>query len=130
MRAVSGVGAVIGLGLLLRRTLGDRQQRSDALDVAGSHCAGEQELIADAVKTARQHVHEKPSDELAGVERHGVAPVAFLDPVIFPFEGDAPVVERDKPSVRDGDAMGVARQIGEHSLRPGEGPLGIARQFG
>jgi hypothetical protein len=28
MRAVSGFGAVIGLGLLLRRGLGDRQQRA------------------------------------------------------------------------------------------------------
>ena len=35
------------------------------------------------------------------------------------------LVECDQPTVRDGDAVGVSRQIGEHRFRPGERWLGI-----
>src|SRR5271165_2771652 len=55
MCAVNRIGAAIWLGLLLWRGLGDRQQSADALDVVGSHPAGEQAVMADAVKAARQH---------------------------------------------------------------------------
>ena len=78
--------------------------------------------MADAVEAARQDVQEKAADELGGVERHGLEPVAAFDPVVFPFEGDALAVERDEPGVGDG---GVAREIGEHRFRSGEGPLGV-----
>lgn len=81
--------------------------------------------MADAVEAARQDVEEKAADELGGVERHGLEPVAAFDPVVFPFEGDALVVERDEPGVRDRDAVGVAGEIGEDGLRSGEGPLGV-----
>ena len=64
--------------------------------------------MADAVEAARQHVQEKAADELVGVERHGLEPVAAFDAVILPLEGDALLVERDETGVRDGDAMGVA----------------------
>ena len=37
----------------------------------------------------------------------------------------AAVVERDEATVRDGDAMGVAGEIGKHCFRPGEGRLGV-----
>ena len=65
-----------------------------------------------------------------GRERHGLEPVAAFDPVVLPFEGDARLVERDEPGVGDRDAMGVAREIGEHGLRSGEGPLGVDDPFG
>ena len=86
--------------------------------------------MADAVEAARQDVQEKAADELGGVERHGLEPVAAFDPVVFPFEGDALVVERDEPGVGDGDAVGVAREIGEHRFRSGEGPLGVDDPLG
>ena len=35
------------------------------------------------------------------------------------------LVEGDQTAVGDGHAMGVAGQIGEHRLGPGEGALGI-----
>jgi hypothetical protein len=65
------------------------------------------------------------SPGVAGVERHGLEPVAAFDPIILPFEGDAGVVERDRAGIRDGDAAGGAGEIGEHGLRPGERPLGV-----
>lgn len=81
--------------------------------------------MADAVEAARQDVQEKAADELGGVERHGLEPVAAFDPVVLPFEGDARVVEGDEPGIGDRDAMGVTREVGENGLGSGEGPLGV-----
>ena len=39
--------------------------------------------MSDAVEAARQHMEEKAADELAGVERHGLEPVASFDPVVL-----------------------------------------------
>jgi hypothetical protein len=64
--------------------------------------------MADAMEAARQHVQEKAADELGGVERHGLEPVAAFDPIVLPLEGDALAVKRDQPGVRDRDAVGVA----------------------
>ena len=77
------------------------------------------------MEAARQHVQEKATDELGGVERHGLEPVAALEPIVLPFEGDALVGEADQTRVRDRDAMGVAREIGEDDLRSGERRLGV-----
>jgi hypothetical protein len=82
------------------------------------------------MEAAGQHVQEKATDELGGVERHGPEAVAAFDPVAFPFEDDALVVERDEPGIRDGDAMSVAGEIGEDGLRPGEWPLGVDEPIG
>ena len=35
------------------------------------------------------------------------------------------LVEGDEPAVGDGDAMGVAAEIGQHLRGPAEGPLGV-----
>ena len=110
-----------GLGRILRRG----EQLSGALDVLSANRAGEQAVVADAVEAARQHVQEKAADELVGVERHGLEPVASFAAVVLPFEGDALLVERDEPGVRDRDAVGVARQVGEDGLRSGERSLGV-----
>ena len=49
------------------------------------------------------YVQEKAADELGGVERHALEPVAAFDAVVLPLEGDARLVERDQPGVGDGD---------------------------
>ena len=49
--------------------------------------------------------------------------------VVLPFEGDAGVVEREEPRVGDRDAVGVAREIGEHGLGAGERALGVDDPF-
>ncbi len=75
-----------------------------------------------------------PTRQLGGVERHGFEPVASFDAVVLPFEGDARLVERDESGVRDGDAVGIAGEIGEHGFRSGErllsvdDPLGAAQR--
>ena len=86
--------------------------------------------MSDAAEAARQHVQEKAANELGGVERHGLEPVAAFDPIVLPVEGDALVVERDEPGVRDRDAVVVAGEIGEDGLRPAERPLGVDHSLG
>src|SRR4029077_1248500 len=63
------------------RAFGRGERLADALDVAGSNRSGKQAVVANAVEAAGQHVQEKAADELGGVERHGLEPVAAFDPV-------------------------------------------------
>src|ERR1700686_4552164 len=63
--------------------------------------------------------------ELADIERHRRVPAGAFDPVVLDLERDAVLVDRDQAAVRDGDAVGVARQIGEHGLRARERALGV-----
>ncbi len=50
--------------------------------------------------------------------------------VVLPAERDAALVERDEPAVADRDAVRVARQVGQHGLRPAERALGIDHPLG
>ena len=75
-------------------------------------------------------MQKKAADELGAVERHGPEAVAAFDPVVLPFERHARVVEGNEPGIRDRDAMGVARKIGENRFRSGEWPLGVEDPFG
>jgi hypothetical protein len=72
------------------------------------------------MEAARQHMDQKPADELVGSKRHPLASIVAFASVVLPPEGDAMVVERDQAAVGDGDAVGVAREIGQHGLRPAE----------
>ena len=87
--------------------------------------AGEQPVVADAMETLGQDVEQEAPDELVGAERHCAIPRLPVAAVILVAEGHAALVESDEPAVRDGDAMGVAGEIGEHRFGPGEGRLGV-----
>ncbi len=50
--------------------------------------------------------------------------------IVLPSEGDAGAVAGDQPAVGDGDAVSIARQIGQHGLWPAERALGIDHPFG
>ena len=86
------VGRMFSPSLLAsaRRRLGGAlpggEQLANARDVVQPNRSGEQAVVADAVEAARQHVQEKATDKLGGVERHGLEPVAAFDPVVFPFQ--------------------------------------------
>jgi len=84
---------------------------------------GEEAEMANAVEPIRYGVQQEPPHELIGGERHhlGLAVVA----VVFPGEADLTIVEPPQPAVGDGDAMGVAAQIGQHLLGAGERTLGV-----
>ena len=82
------------------------------------------------MEAARQDVNEKAADELADRKRHRLLAIASFDPIVFPFERDGAVLQRDQPAVGDGDAMGVAGERGRHGLWPAERSLGVHDPFG
>jgi len=86
---------------------------------------GEQAIVADAMETLGQDVEQEPTNELVGGERHDLLAVGTAAAVILKAEGDAGLVEAQEAAVRDRDPVGVARQIGEHRLWPGERRFGI-----
>src|SRR5207249_854769 len=63
------------------------------------------------------------------LERHGLVAGAALGTIVLPAEGHAALIQRDEPAVGDGHSMRVARQVGQHSLGPGEGTLGVDDPF-
>ncbi len=54
-------------------------------------------------------------------------PLAVIAPVVFVAKRDAALVEAEQAPVRNGDTVGVARQIGEHRSWSGKGRLGVDR---
>ncbi len=81
--------------------------------------------MANAVEAFRQHVDQEPADKLRGGKRHGLVAARSLDAIVLEREGHGFLIGRDEPPVGDGDAMGVAGKIGQHSFRPGQRTLGI-----
>src|SRR6266498_1414932 len=84
--------------------------------------------MADAVEAIGQDVKEKAANELVGFEGHdlGLAGAA----IVLPGEADPAVIEGHDAAVGDGDAVGVARQIGEHLFWPPERRLGVDDPIG
>ncbi len=70
-------------------------------------------------------MQQEAPDELVGRERHRAKPLPAVAAVVLVAEGHAALVEAEQAAVRDGDAVGVAGEIGEHRLGSGEGRLGV-----
>ena len=87
--------------------------------------AGQQPVVADAVKPLRQNVEEKAHDELAGRQRHRAIPRPLVATIVLVPEGDAAFVKTEQPVIGDGDAVSVGGEIGKHRLGPGEGWFGV-----
>src|SRR5215469_8229874 len=85
--------------------------------------------MADAMKPLWQNVEQEAADKLVGTEGHCAVPRLPVAAVILVAEGHAALVESNEPAVGDGDAVGVAGEIGEYRFRPGEGRLGVDEPF-
>ena len=120
----------LGLACVLGCKWGQVQELAHGLHRFGAIGAGEQAVVADAVETLGEDVAEEAADELADVERHGRVAAGSLDPIVLDLERDASLVECDQAAVRDGDTVGIARQIGEHCLGAGERVFGIDEPAG
>src|SRR5215472_7727392 len=122
-RTMIGGGVRIG-GVVHCRRINLRhwssQQLPGARDVGLAAGAGQQPVVADAMKPLWQYVEQKAPDELVGTERHCAVPRLPAAAIILVAEGHAARIESKEATVRDGDAMGVAGEIGQHRLRPGE----------
>src|SRR5260370_15076847 len=81
--------------------------------------------MTDAVKPLRQNVEEEAPDELVGGEGYCAISRLPVAAVILVAKGHVALVESHETAVREGDAMSVGGEIGEHRLGPGEGRLGV-----
>src|SRR6201997_4176083 len=81
--------------------------------------------MADTMKPLWENVQQEALDELVGAECHRAIPGRPVAAIVLITEGHAALVESNEATVRDGDAMGVAGEIGKHCFRPGEGRLGV-----
>jgi hypothetical protein len=65
--------------------------------------------VADADEALRKDVEEKPAEEFVGREREraDLAPVS----IVLPPKGDGVVGHGHEPVIRDGDAVGVSREV-------------------
>src|SRR5262244_2809192 len=131
-RTMIGGGVRIG-GVVHCRWINLRQWSSHQLpgarDVGLAAGARQQPVVADAMKPLWQDVEQKAPDELVGSERHCTVPRLPAAAVILVAEGHAARIESKETTVRDGDAMGVAGEIGQHRVRPGEGRLAVDEPF-
>jgi len=117
------IGRFVGLGLVDWR--GDAQQPEGQRHGLLVRRTGEQAVMPDAVEAARQDVDQEAADELVGRQRHDLLTFSAIAAIILVPECHASLVEADEPPVRDGNAVRVAREIGQHRLRPREGRFGI-----
>src|SRR5215469_6165228 len=96
-----------------------------ARDIGLAAGAGQQPVVADAMKPLWQNVEQKAPDELVGAERHCAVPRRPIAAVILVAEGHTALVESNETAVGDRHAMGVAGEIGKHCLWAGERRLGV-----
>src|ERR1700751_3469528 len=70
-------------------------------------------------------MQQEAPDELVRFERHRAKPRPAIAAVILVAERHTALVETEQPAVRDGDAVCIAGEIGEHRLGTGKGWLGL-----
>src|SRR5467141_1257921 len=87
----------------------------------------EEPVVANAMKSTRQNVEQKSSDELVRREGHGflLVIVAVVSPVKFHLA----IFDVDDPVIGNGHAVRVAADIVHHLLWPGERWLGVDDPF-
>ena len=74
-------------------------------------------------KPGGQNMQQEATEKLIGVERHGASLVSVG--VVSPTKGDPTVGHGNEARVGDGDAVGIAREIGQDLRGSGKGSLGI-----
>src|SRR6516165_2977268 len=70
-------------------------------------------------------MQHEASDELAGRQRHGLEAAWAFDSIVLVAERDANLVGLDQAAVGDGDAVRVAREVGQNLLWSGEWRFGV-----
>lgn len=79
--------------------------------------------MTNAVKAVWNRVKQETADELVRIERHQLLLAGRS--IILPSEGDLVSIDVDEAGVGDGNAMGIAAEIGQHLFGSGKGRLGI-----
>ena len=91
---------------------GDGQGLTTLGELAGATARGEEAEVADADEALREDVQEEAAEKFLGVERERAHLAAVA--IVLPPKRDGVVGHVDEPVVRDGDAVGVAREVVEH----------------
>ena len=99
------------------------QQEATACEFDLAVAIGEQSIVAQAHEATRKDVQEKATQELIGLQGHGL--VLSMVGVVLVTKGHLTVLHGLQAGVADGDAMGVAAEITQHLLGAGEGVLGV-----
>lgn len=99
------------------------EQSAARCDLFGAAAIGHESEVADTMEAVGQSMKEKATDELVRLQTHDLLGAVLT--VILPAESDVIVVASFEAVVGDGDAMGVATEIGEDLGRPAERPLGV-----
>ena len=109
---------------LVRGLLGplDFEELAHAGEVLASVAFGQEAGVPDGVKAVGQDVEEKATDELVRCKPHDAAAPAAA--IVLVGEGHPIVVDGDEPRIGDRGAMGVAGEVGQHSLGSAERRLG------
>src|SRR6266511_141877 len=104
-----------------------RFSRDWSSDVCSSDLApvaiGEEAEMANPDEAIGDDVEQEAPDELVDRELHDLHSVAVSR--VPPAEADAAISEGEEAVVGERDAVGVAAEIGEHVVGPGEGRLAV-----
>ena len=84
--------------------------------------------MADTDEAIGQDVEQEAAKELHGIESHHLLAVVIA--IVLVMEANAASVEGDQAVLGDGDAVGIASQVGKDLSGAAEGPLGVDDPFG
>jgi len=101
----------------------DVEQPSTEVQLHLPMTIGKQTVMMNAMEAVWHGVQQEATDELVCMQRHPL--LATAGSVILPSKGDAIAVHADEAGIGDGDAMGVATEIGQHLFGSCEWRLGI-----
>src|SRR6185437_735837 len=99
------------------------QKLAALLELLLTMSVSQQAIVTNALHPLRQDVEQEATDELVGLEGHGLLGVAV--PIVLPFESDLPVVDVQDAVVRDRHTVGVAADVVEDLFGSGKGGLGV-----
>jgi len=122
-QASGGAIFVVGTRWPRRRSRAAEQQRATANEVGFPHAIREQPKVPDPNEAPRQHVEQKATSELGARQVQALRSVAMN--AIAPEEADLLAVVFEDAGVGKGDLAGVAGDVAQNLLGPGEGSLGV-----
>ena len=103
---------------------------ADFGEIGFAGAAGHQVVMTDAVEPVRKDVDRETSDKHGPDHAHNLLAVTILDAVVFPSQRDVIGISADQAVVRDGDAVGIAAQVGKYGLWATEGRFRVDHPFG
>ncbi len=81
--------------LVYRCRRGDGEELSGTVEMILASAAGEQAVVADAVKALGKNMEQEPADELVGAERHHLLAIGAAAAIVLIAERNAVIAEAD-----------------------------------